>query len=303
MFALGYQVEESVRRALQEDIGTGDVTTLTTVPSEVRARAWMMAKAAGVVAGLPVVAEVYRQVSSLVATRPLVEEGARVQPGDRLCEIEGPAQAILTGERVALNFLQHLSGIATRTARFVELVAGTGARIIDTRKTTPGLRLLEKYAVTVGGGRNHRLGLYDAVLIKDNHILAAGGITAAARRARAAIPHTMTITVECETLAQVDEALAAGADMLLLDHMDVVTMAESVRRAKGRALTEASGNITEETVRAIAETGVDVISIGALTHSAPALDISLDLQEGGRACPERSEGMQDEGCGRAGAGV
>lgn len=263
--------------ALREDIGTGDVTTLSTVPPEARARGRMVAKAAGVVAGLPVVEEVYRQISPQVVVRPLAAEGARVQPGDALCEIEGPAQAILIGERVALNFLQRLSGIATRTARFVELVAGTGARIVDTRKTTPGLRLLEKYAVRVGGGHNHRMGLYDAVMIKDNHIIAAGGITAAVRRAREAAPHTMTVTVECETLAQVDEALEAGADALLLDNMDNATRAEAVRRAKGRALTEASGGITEGTAREIAKTGVDILSIGALTHSAPALDISLDL--------------------------
>jgi nicotinate-nucleotide pyrophosphorylase (carboxylating) len=277
-------LEETVRRALREDIGAGDVTTESVVPPGTRARGRFVAKAAGVVAGLPVVTEVFRQVSAEVRVTPRIEEGARAQEGDILAEVEGPARALLMGERVALNFLQRLSGIATQTARFVDLVAGTGARIVDTRKTTPGLRALEKYAVRVGGGFNHRMGLYDAVMIKDNHIVAAGGITAAVTRARAAIPHTMTITVECETLAQVDEALNAGADILLLDNMDRAACAEAVRRAKGRARTEASGGITVETAREIAQTGVDILSIGALTHSAPALDISLDLE--GAPSPE-----------------
>jgi nicotinate-nucleotide pyrophosphorylase (carboxylating) len=266
-----------VGMALREDIGTGDVTTLATVDPAAVGRARMVAKAYGVVAGLPVVEEVFRQVDPAVTVMLTVNDGARVGPGETLCDIEGPAQSILTGERVALNFLQRLSGVATRTARFVEQVAGTGARIVDTRKTTPGMRALEKYAVTVGGGRNHRIGLYDAVMIKDNHIVAAGGIAPAVERARRLVPHTMTITVECESLGQVDEALAAGADILLLDHMDNPTRAEAVRRAKGRALTEASGEITEETTAAIAATGVDILSIGALTHSAVALDISLDM--------------------------
>ena len=266
-----------VGMALREDIGTGDVTTLATVDPAAVGRARMVAKAYGVVAGLPVVEEVFRQVDPAVTVMLTVNDGARVGPGETLCDIEGPAQSILTGERVALNFLQRLSGVATRTARFVEQVAGTGARIVDTRKTTPGMRALEKYAVTVGGGRNHRIGLYDAVMIKDNHIVAAGGIAPAVERARRLVPHTMTITVECESLGQVDEALAAGADILLLDHMDNPTRAEAVRRAKGRALTEASGEITEETTAAIAATGVDILSIGALTHSAVALDISLNM--------------------------
>jgi nicotinate-nucleotide pyrophosphorylase (carboxylating) len=269
--------EETVRAALREDIGTGDVTTQATVAPETRALARLVAKQAGVVAGLPVVEEVFQQTDPGIFVRALVAEGAHVAPQTVLCEVEGSAQGILTGERVALNYLQRLSGVATQTARFVALVAGTKARIVDTRKTTPGLRVLEKYAVTVGGGHNHRMGLYDAVMIKDNHIVASGGITAAVARAREAIPHTMTITVECETLAQVDEALAARADILLLDNMENATRAEAVRRAAGRALTEASGGITEETARAIAETGVDILSIGVLTHSAPALDISLDL--------------------------
>lgn len=270
-------LEETVQIALHEDTGTGDVTTLATVDPVVRGRARIVAKGFGVAAGLPVVDEVFRQVDSNVVVTRTVHDGARVAPGETLCEIEGPAQSILIGERVALNFLQRLSGVATKTARFVELVAGSNARVVDTRKTTPGLRVLEKYAVTVGGGRNHRMGLYDAVMIKDNHIVAAGGITPAVERARALIPHTMTITVECESLEQVDQALAAGADILLLDNMDNESRAEAVMRAKGRAITEASGGIDEDTVALIAATGVDIMSIGALTHSAVALDISLDL--------------------------
>jgi nicotinate-nucleotide pyrophosphorylase (carboxylating) len=274
---LRFAVANIVRTALAEDIGTGDVTTLAIVPPEVRGRAQIVAKAEGVLAGMPVVEEVFRQLSSEVKVHATISEGAHFSPRDILCEIVGPAQAILTGERVALNFLQRLSGIATRTARLVAQVAGTGAHIVDTRKTTPGLRLLEKYAVTVGGGRNHRMGLYDAVIIKDNHIRTAGGITEAVRGVRNAVPHTMTVTVECETLEQVEEALHAGADILLLDNMDIATLSEAVRRAKGRALTEASGGITEERVTQIARTGVDLLSVGALTHSSPAIDMSLEF--------------------------
>ncbi len=268
---------EVVRRALAEDIGTGDVTTQLTVPEEAQARAVARAKGSGVVAGLPVVAEVYQQLDPTLRVTFAVLEGDRVEAGDALCRIEGTAQSILTGERVALNFLQQLSGIATLTARFVELAMGTRARIVDTRKTTPGLRSLEKYAVRVGGGYNHRFGLYDAVLIKDNHIQASGGLTAAVQRALAQAPHTMTVTVECDTLDQVNEALAAGADILLLDNMTPEQLTEAVALAGGQVTTEASGRITEATVAAVAQSGVDIISVGALTHSAPALDISLDL--------------------------
>lgn len=280
---LRFAVANIVRTALAEDIGTGDVTTLATVSPEARGRAQIVAKAAGVLAGMPVVEEVFRQVSPEIKVCPAVAEGVYFAPGDVLCEIEGPAQAILTGERVALNFLQRLCGIATRTARLVMQVEGTGAQIVDTRKTTPGLRLLEKYAVTVGGGRNHRMGLYDAVMIKDNHIVAVGSITTAVQRARKAVPHTMTVTVECQTLEQVDEALQAGADILLLDNMDIATLTEAVRRSKGHALTEASGGITEETAAEIARTGVDLLSVGALTHSAPAVDMSLEFRNEGTA--------------------
>ena len=268
---------EIVRRALSEDVGTGDVTTLYTVSPSIRATALILAKSAGVVAGLPVAAAVFLQVDPSLVIEAEVEEGTPVQPGQTLMTISGAAQSILTGERVALNFLQHLSGIATKTARFVELVAGTRARIVDTRKTTPGLRALEKYAVRVGGGHNHRFGLYDAVLIKDNHIAASGSILQAVQNAFAQAPHTMTVTVECDTLAQVQEAVDAGADIVLLDNMTTVQLEQAIEIVAGQAATEASGGVNEDTVAAIALTGVDIISVGALTHSAPALDISLDL--------------------------
>jgi nicotinate-nucleotide pyrophosphorylase (carboxylating) len=204
-------------------------------------------------------------------------DGDRVRPGALLATVTGPARGLLSAERVALNFVQRLSGVATLTMAFVVSVAGTGAKIVDTRKTTPGLRQLEKYAVRCGGGVNHRIGLQDAVLIKDNHIAAGGGIGATVHRARNCAPHTMRIEVECKTLAQVEEALAAGPDIILLDNMDTDMLREAVRRIGGQAITEASGGVNLQTVRAIAETGVDLISVGALTHSAPALDISLDI--------------------------
>lgn len=270
-------IAETVRRALAEDIGTGDITTQVTVPAGVEAQARMVAKATGVVAGLPVVAEVFGQVDAGVTIDFALEDGVVIDPGSILCQLRGMAQSILMGERVALNFVQRLSGIATRTAQFVALVAGTKARIVDTRKTTPGLRALEKYAVRVGGGFNHRFGLYDSVLIKDNHILAGGGITAAVQNAFAQAPHTMTVTVECDTLEQVEEALAAGADIVLLDNMPLDLLRQAVALVNGQIAVEASGGVTEETAAGIAATGVDIISVGALTHSAPALDISLDL--------------------------
>lgn len=272
-----HNLAETVRLALAEDIGTGDMTTLFTVPPEVQAQAVLMAKQAGVIAGLWVVAEVYRQVNPAVKIQWDVEEGENVEAGQRLGTLRGPAQSILTGERVALNFLQRLSGIATKTARYVALAEGTKARIVDTRKTTPGLRALEKQAVRLGGGYNHRFGLYDAILIKDNHIQAGGGITATVQAAFAQAPHTMTVTVECETLEQVEEAVAAGADIVLLDNMTPEMLAAAVDQVDGQAAVEASGGVTEETVTAIALAGVDIISVGALTHSAPALDISLDV--------------------------
>lgn len=270
-------MESVVTMALSEDVATGDVTTESCIPEDAVGHARIVAKQDAVVAGLPIVEEVFRQLSGVVKVTRVVDEGVHVSRGNALCEIEGPARAILTGERVALNFLQRMSGVATLTARFVSLVEGTGARVVDTRKTTPGLRVLEKYAVRVGGGHNHRMGLYDAVMIKDNHIVAAGGIGPAVRRARQAVPHTMTITVECETLQQVREALDAGADILLLDNMPNGDRGEAVALCKGRALTEASGGITLHTAAEVASTGVNILSVGALTHSAPAIDISLDF--------------------------
>ena len=264
--------------ALAEDVGPGDITTLSTVPEATQGRATFLAKADGVIAGLPLLQRVFDQLDESVLVEPLVVDGAKVRSGTLLARATGSAQTLLTGERVALNFLQHLSGIATRTATFVNLVEGTGARIIDTRKTVPGLRALAKYAVRMGGGHNHRFALFDGVLIKDNHLRAAGGIRPAVAAARKAASHLLKIEVEVESLEQVREALDAGADLLLLDNMDLDTLKQAVALCNGRAVTEASGGVNEKTVRAIADTGVDLISVGALTHSVTALDISLDWE-------------------------
>ncbi len=269
-------------QALAEDVGDGDRTTLWTVPPEARGRGRILARARGVICGLPVAAEVFRRVEPRLAFRPRVEEGAEVAPGQTVAEVEGPLSGILTGERVALNFLQRLSGIATLTRRFVEAVSGTKAVILDTRKTTPGWRLLEKYAVRVGGGQNHRMGLYDMVLIKENHIAAAGSLRAAVERVRARNRERLPVEVEVRTLEELEEALALGVRRILLDNMDLETLQEAVERTGGRARLEASGGVTLETVRAVAETGVDFISVGALTHSAPALDLSLLIEAEGK---------------------
>jgi nicotinate-nucleotide pyrophosphorylase (carboxylating) len=266
-----------VATALAEDIGYGDVTSCATVPRCAQAVGVVEMGAAGVVAGLPAAVEVFAQLDPLLKCHCLVQDGVRVERGDTIARVSGSARSMLTGERVALNFLQRLSGIATLTRAFVERIAGTKARITDTRKTTPGLRVLEKYAVRIGGGHNHRMDLSHAIMIKDNHIVASGGITQAVERVGAMIGHTMTITVECETLAQVVEALNAGADIVLLDNMDNETRAQAVRLVAGRAITEASGGVSLETVADVAATGVECISVGALTHSAPALDIRLNL--------------------------
>ncbi|HEY8445991.1 MAG TPA: carboxylating nicotinate-nucleotide diphosphorylase [Thermomicrobiales bacterium] len=272
--------EAIIDLALAEDIGTGDITTLATVPAEAAARATMLVKAEGVISGLDAAAAVFRRVDSRIEVTLRAAGGTRVSPGDIVAEIAGPARGILMAERVALNLVQRLSGVATLTARYVAAVAGTNARIVDTRKTTPGLRILEKQAVRDGGGHNHRVGLADGVLIKDNHLAAIGGpdrIARAIERARAFAPHTIKIEVEVTTLEEVEQALAAGADAILLDNMDLATMRRAVELVGGRALVEASGGINLDTVRAVAETGVDLISVGALTHSAPALDVSLDF--------------------------
>jgi len=272
------QYEALVRAALLEDIGPGDITTTLCIAPEAQATATLLAKSPGVLAGLDVAALAFRLLDPQMQWEPRLADGAQI--GNKptpLATISGNARALLTAERVALNFAQHLSGVATLTARYVSKVNGTKARIADTRKTTPGLRTLEKYAVRVGGGSNHRLGLYDAVLIKDNHIRAAGSIMRAVALARTGVPHTMKIEVEASTLPQVEQALAAGAEIILLDNMDTSVMRQAVQTIGSRAISEASGGLTEERVAEVAATGVDILSIGALTHSAPAMDISLDF--------------------------
>jgi nicotinate-nucleotide pyrophosphorylase (carboxylating) len=270
-------VDALVRNALAEDLGAGDLTTRLTVPAEKRARAEVSAKEAAVVAGLPLIRKVCTAAGGHVDVREQVSDGARVINADVLASLSGPAHTLLATERVILNLLQHLSGIATFTARFVTAVSGSGCRIVDTRKTTPGLRVLEKYAVRVGGGFNHRSGLDDGILIKNNHITAAGGVTAAVGAARVGAPHGLKVEVECSTSAEVDEALAAGAEIILLDNMTVDELARAVPRIGGRALVEASGGITLNNVAAVAATGVDIISIGALTHSVQAVDLHMTL--------------------------
>jgi len=275
-------VRRAVRAALDEDGAGRDVTTRALIPSDQRGGGTIVAKASGVVCGLAVAQAAFRLLDRKVAFEALVPEGTAVSPGDVLARVEGRLAPILSAERVALNFLQRLSGIATATRAHVDAVAGLDVRIVDTRKTTPGLRALERYAVRCGGGENHRFNLSDGVLIKDNHIAAARarGLTIAdvVAQARRAAPHTLQIEIEVTSVGEAREALHAGADALLLDNMPVDAMREAVSLAKGRALLEASGGVTLENVRAIAETGVDVISIGGITHSAPALDISLELE-------------------------
>jgi nicotinate-nucleotide pyrophosphorylase (carboxylating) len=265
-----------IDRALQEDIGDGDLTTAAVVPEGSRARGRIEQKAAGVPAGLRVAGTVFERVDPELRWRAHAKEG-EWREGGLLAEVEGRAASILTAERVALNFLGRLSGIATATARYEQEVHGTGARVLDTRKTTPGLRSLEKEAVRLGGGVSHRSGLFDAILVKENHAAMAGGVEEAARRALAAAPPGVTVEVECATLAEVSAALEAGVTRLLLDNMSLEELRRAVELAGERAELEASGGITLETVRAVAETGVDFISVGALTHSAPALDVSLLL--------------------------
>ncbi len=269
-------VRDVVARALAEDVGEGDLTTAATVPEGARARGLITQKAPGVVFGLDVTQATFRALDPDVVVARLAEEGPW-REGGHVLRIEGSARALLTAERTALNFLQRLSGVATLAARCVRAVEGTGARILDTRKTTPGLRALEKAAVAAGGATNHRAGLYDAMLIKENHVAVAGGVGEAVARARAFAPDAV-LEVECRTLAEVDEALAAGAPWIMLDNMTVDQLHAAVRHVGGRAELEASGGVTLETLRATAATGVDFVSVGAMTHSAPALDLSLILQ-------------------------
>lgn len=276
------ELREAVGRALAEDIGSGDVTTLALVPASAIGQADLVAREPLVLAGLPLAEAAFRELSQAVRLQRRAADGQRLAAGSILLHLAGPARPLLSAERVALNFLGRLSGIATLAAQFVAAVAGTPAKILDTRKTTPGWRRLEKYAVACGGGHNHRLGLSDSVLIKDNHLAALAGespnpIQLAIQRARAQCP-ALAVEVEAQTLAQVRQALAAGADVILLDNMSVGQLRQAVATVAGRAKTEASGNVNLSTVRAIAETGVDFISVGALTHSARAMDIALDFQ-------------------------
>ncbi len=270
-------LDRLIEQALLEDIHTGDITTQAVVPGKRAATARLIAKEPLVLAGLSVAEKVFQRLDPTVQFCSQLKDGAVLEKGQILATVEGNAADLLMAERVALNLLQRMCGVATLTSRFVEAVTGTRARIVDTRKTTPGLRELEKYAVRVGGGINHRTGLYDGVLIKENHIAAAGGIGEAIRRARAYIPHTLKIEIETETRQQVEEALAAGADIIMLDNMDCDTMRDCVALIGGRTLVEASGGVNLDSVRAIAETGVDIISVGALTHSPRAMDISMLL--------------------------
>ena len=272
------QIDAIIRNALVEDVGSGDVTTLNTVPADAILRGTLLVKADGVVAGLAVFQRVFKLVDARVEIDLQVADGESVQRGQIIATIDGPGQAILTGERLALNILQRMSGIATETRRYVDAVAGTHAVILDTRKTAPGLRVLDKLAVRLGGGQNHRFGLYDMAMIKDNHIAAVGSITEAVRRIRAGDPQGRPIEVEVTDLDQLREALALDVHRILLDNMDNATMAKAVTIAAGRTPLEASGGVNLDTVTAIAATGVDYISVGALTHSVTALDISLDVQ-------------------------
>jgi len=270
-------LDSMILRALEEDIGTGDLTTRVLVQPDLRSEASIEAKETLILAGLPVFQRVFGLLDPSCVFQPSFCDGERVSKGEIIAHMEGPAPALLMGERVALNFLQHLSGIATITRRYVDAIQQWGTRIVDTRKTIPGLRVLEKYAVRMGGGFNHRTGLFDGILIKENHIAACGGVAEAVRRACAGVPHTIKVEVEIERLDQLEEALSAGADIILLDNMDRETMRNAVQINRNRALLEASGGIRLENVAQVAATGVDLISIGALTHSSPSVDISMRL--------------------------
>jgi len=272
---MDFELQRIIMAALQEDIGTGDVTTRATVDPATISRAELVAKEDFVLAGIHVAEQVFKTLDPEIAFDALIEDGQSVKRGDVLAWVKGPAALLLQGERVALNLLQRMSGIATLTASFVQEVEETGATIVDTRKTMPGLRVLDKYSVRAGGGTNHRTALYDGVLIKENHIVAAGGIATAVERARKEIPHTLKIEVETSSLEEVAEALAAGADIILLDNMGLKQLEDAVALIDGKAEAEASGGVNLETVRAIAETGVNLISVGALTHSARSVDISM----------------------------
>lgn len=271
-------IKSVIDYALKEDIGNGDITTNSLIPIGLQTKATMVAKSTGVIAGLAIAEYVFRTLSTDITWKTFVNDGDKVSKGDLILEISGSYRALLTGERVALNFLQRMSGIATMTANYVDTLKGYKTKILDTRKTVPGLRLLDKYAVLMGGGTNHRIGLYDMVLIKDNHIKIAGGITNAVTQIKKNLPDGIKIEVETTTIEEVHEALAAGVDIIMLDNMSNSTMAESVRIIGSQAKVEASGNMTIDRLKEVAATGVDFISIGALTHSVTAFDISMNIE-------------------------
>lgn len=271
-------IDKIVEQVLLEDIGTGDITSDSIVPYDLKAKGIIKTSEEGVVAGLDIAHLIFKKLDPEIIFQEKIKDGVKVARGKVLAEISGSARTILKGERVALNFLQRMSGIATITSKFCQEVKDFPVRIVDTRKTTPGLRVLEKYAVRMGGGYNHRFGLYDAVLIKDNHIAVAGGIKSAVNSVRKQISHTVKIEVEVENLSQLQEALEMKVDIVMLDNMELETMKEAVKIVKGKALIEASGGITLKKVREIAQTGVDLISVGALTHSVKSLDISMEIK-------------------------
>jgi nicotinate-nucleotide pyrophosphorylase (carboxylating) len=276
------QIEEIIDRALAEDLGKGDITTEALIPDDRQGTGFLVAKQAGILAGIELARQVFHRVGPELKVEALLEDGAEVKPGSKVATVAGRIASILKAERVALNFLQRLSGIASETNRYVGRVEGLSVRIMDTRKTTPGLRSLEKYAVRVGGGQNHRMNLADGILIKDNHLMALRGqglnIKEIVARARRDAPQRMPVEVEAATVSEALEAVEAGADIVMLDNMNLEDMRKAVKSIRGRALIEASGGITLDNVRAVAETGVDFISVGALTHSVRALDISLELK-------------------------
>ena len=271
-------IKSVIDYALKEDIGSGDITTNSLIPIDLQTKATMVAKSAGIIAGLAVAEYIFRSISPDITWKTFINDGDKVAKGDLILEISGSYRALLTGERLALNFLQRMSGIATMTSNCVNAVADYKTKILDTRKTVPGLRLLDKYAVMIGGGTNHRIGLYDMVLIKDNHIKVAGGITRAVAQIKKSIPDGIQIEVETTTMQEVNEALASGVDIIMLDNMTTNAMEECVKMISGRAKVEASGNMTLERLKEVAATGVDFISIGALTHSVTAFDISMNIE-------------------------
>ena len=270
-------IQPFIDYALNEDIGNGDITTNSLIPVDLQARATMVAKSSGIIAGLSVAEYIFRTLDPHICWTPFVEDGERINSGEIILEISGSYRALLTGERLALNFMQRMSGIATMTNNCVKELEGFQTKILDTRKTVPGLRILDKYAVLMGGGTNHRIGLYDMVLIKDNHIKIAGGITAAVTQIKKNVPENIKIEVEVTNPDEVKEALATGVDIIMLDNMTTLTMSESVKLINGRAKVEASGNMTIQRLKEVASTGVDFISIGALTHSVTAFDISMNI--------------------------